>query len=87
MRFNPRAREERDIQRNQIAFLDTVSIHALVKSATAGRSKPPGPHYVSIHALVKSATNLAVTFSPTAIGFNPRAREERDAMGTYLRKT
>ena len=55
-----------------------VSIHALVKSATAMNFNPPSIQQVSIHALVKSATVKLVPEMLLNYSFNPRAREERD---------
>ncbi len=58
-RFDPRPREEGDRRHVQPVLTAGVSIHALVKRATAMREAIDHDHGVSIHALVKRATKLA----------------------------
>ena len=56
----------------------SISIHALVKRATAVEGYVFSSDSISIHALVKRATfcqNMAIQH---AIDFNPRPREEGD---------
>ena len=84
-RFNPRAREERDPDKVPPKAHGTVSIHALVKSATAPAGFSFSGIHVSIHALVKSATLARVYGTVPIVGFNPRAREERDSPSDWLR--
>ena len=56
-----------------------VSIHAPVKGATAGQGNPLQGEQVSIHAPVKGATGHHHRCPRLIAGFNPRAREGRDA--------
>ena len=55
-RFNPRAREGRDVSKSEIAFCDLVSIHAPAKGATAPIPTSAQSLNVSIHAPAKGAT-------------------------------
>jgi len=57
--FNPRTRMECDLNKAREVILWTVSIHALVWSATELRPKIIQYQNVSIHALVWSATQFA----------------------------
>ena len=55
--FNPRPREEGDAKLSEIKELNpTISIHALVKRATAKNEEGRRDINISIHALVKRAT-------------------------------
>ena len=55
-----------------------ISIHALVKRATAMQQAMGKPTVISIHALVKRATKLQSQTVNTILYFNPRPREEGD---------
>ena len=55
-----------------------ISIHALVKRATAVYQSKQGLFDISIHALVKRATYGAGKVSVGLGDFNPRPREEGD---------
>ena len=57
--FNPRTHEECDSILPGSTRMPRVSIHALTKSATAGKYNEQGNWDVSIHALTKSATFLS----------------------------
>ena len=55
--FNPRPREEGDLKTaNATVSVSNISIHALVKRATALLFKLSKMYFISIHALVKRAT-------------------------------
>ena len=54
--FNPRPREEGDKITKILQLLEGISIHALVKRATAKQTFSDGYELISIHALVKRAT-------------------------------
>ena len=55
-----------------------ISIHALVKRATAFSPLYISPVDISIHALVKRATERCTPQSKERKNFNPRPREEGD---------
>ena len=78
--FNPRAREGRDDER-MISRQDfrKVSIHAPARGATLLSASYWWLFWVSIHAPARGATVIAVCDTTTCRGFNPRAREGRDA--------
>ncbi len=61
-----------------------ISIHALVKRATVGKTVSDSKHTISIHALVKRATEPKLSISFMCPNFNPRPREEGD-QGTLSR--
>ncbi len=79
MRFNPRAREERDFD----GVGEPVAPPRFNPRAREERDSlrlPCALHLVvSIHALAKSATGRDHGRFSRARGFNPRAREERDS--------
>ena len=55
--FNPRPREEGDLETNHdTTWATVISIHALVKRATPRLSQKLSYNVISIHALVKRAT-------------------------------
>ena len=54
--FNPRPREEGDDVSFNASYIERISIHALVKRATARHTNVIIYHIISIHALVKRAT-------------------------------
>ena len=56
MHFNPRPREEGDNISDSTTITKGISIHALVKRATVGKTVSDSKHTISIHALVKRAT-------------------------------
>ena len=66
------------------AALRTISIHALVKRATASGGNPDEYREISIHALVKRATLYHDTGGLQAGNFNPRPREEGDCYQRVL---
>ncbi len=80
MRFNPRAREERDSLRLPCALHLVVSIHALAKSATGrdhGRfSRARGFNPRAREERDSTESSIVTWYSR----FNPRAREERDRL-------
>ena len=76
--FNPRPREEGDTQLPAQLRGAGISIHALVKRATVGKTVSDSKHTISIHALVKRATERRFINSAEFIDFNPRPREEGD---------
>ena len=79
--FNPRPREEGDffaIDRERRSY---ISIHALVKRATAGYGRLGKSKIISIHALVKRATAKQSIRQFCIRYFNPRPREEGDYVG------
>ena len=55
-----------------------ISIHALVKRATAAFARPFFSDEISIHALVKRATLFYDYANARSLYFNPRPREEGD---------
>ena len=59
--FNPRPREEGDPIRADSLCTLRISIHALVKRATACLALPRQALTISIHALVKRATDFTVS--------------------------
>ena len=77
--FNPRPRKEGDplghVYRNYHLH---ISIHALVKRATACRWALHGDWAISIHALVKRATYVSQLLAAGIADFNPRPRKEGD---------
>ena len=76
--FNSRAREGRDLTREQADVLMHVSIHAPARGATDGAIHSTYRFFVSIHAPARGATGISgMSFPP--ICFNSRAREGRDA--------
>ena len=56
-----------------------ISIHALVKRATATHQMELAKLEISIHALVKRATLAIIIILLPTRNFNPRPREEGDA--------
>ena len=78
--FNPRAREGRDAARLSGLRTTPVSIHAPVKGATVQTARSAVAMSVSIHAPVKGATARRRSCRSYTRGFNPRAREGRDAL-------
>ena len=76
--FNPRPREEGDRFIVYIITYLRISIHALVKRATAREEKNNDRQDISIHALVKRATYYDSNTNPIRNHFNPRPREEGD---------
>ena len=85
-RFNPRARDGRDLNKGNDMATVVVSIHAPVMDAIAQYGQVTPPPKVSIHAPVMDAIwylELPLDLN----GFNPRARDGRDEIGpvnTYL---
>ena len=61
-----------------------ISIHALVKRATAFIVSAFFVDSISIHALVKRATLTAIQFKIKTGDFNPRPREEGDTSILYV---
>ena len=57
---------------------EVISIHALVKRATADVEKTIIDEVISIHALVKRATYRTFVTASLGYHFNPRPREEGD---------
>ena len=57
----------------------SISIHALVKRATAPLTDKRDRSIISIHALVKRATNVYAKNGRRYKDFNPRPREEGDS--------
>ena len=55
-----------------------ISIHALVKRATAPSDIGSFSFCISIHALVKRATQAELQDTSVTLDFNPRPREEGD---------
>ncbi len=55
-----------------------ISIHALVKRATACVFNGCVLFFISIHALVKRATGTSCISAEVLLNFNPRPREEGD---------
>ena len=76
--FNPRPREEGDIDGFQTIGKYTISIHALVKRATKNYLIGNIFRIISIHALVKRATIFGYAVIYRKCNFNPRPREEGD---------
>ena len=77
--FNPRPREEGDFWKNLLKKEKAnISIHALVKRATAILCPFCKIFLISIHALVKRATCLTHFTYSIRLNFNPRPREEGD---------
>ena len=69
-----RATERED----NMIVIGAISIHALVKRATACKILPCAVLSISIHALVKRATGIFGFSTRFIIHFNPRPREEGD---------
>ena len=78
MNFNPRPREEGDNDRVSSFRAEAISIHALVKRATALEPLSQLEGEISIHALVKRATVRRLYHRLWFCHFNPRPREEGD---------
>ena len=76
--FNPRPREEGDVDFKNLLVNVIISIHALVKRATRFCHAAFMLLTISIHALVKRATGLGIKVSAINLYFNPRPREEGD---------
>ena len=76
--FNPRPRKEGD----RFCLCDklpcAISIHALVKRATALPQAQFAQNFISIHALVKRATFYICINLVFILHFNPRPRKEGD---------
>ncbi len=62
-----------------------ISIHALVKRATAWSEKAKRMMLISIHALVKRATSQKASTKTFTSNFYPRPREEGDVANEYQR--
>ena len=60
----------------------TISIHALVKRATGSDTLAKTGNVISIHSLVKRATIVVMHSDIVHSHFNPRPREEGDAVKT-----
>ena len=78
MRFNPHAREGRDVIGMTVKNNNNVSIHTPVKGATAIWCQRRGRLQVSIHTPVKGATCRKALARTSLKSFNPHAREGRD---------
>ncbi len=79
--FNPRPREEGDERLVGLVVTTTnISIHALVKRATYRHHAQLCNFAISIHALVKRATTCTAYDAVEYENFNPRPREEGDAI-------
>ena len=78
-RFNPRAREGRDLETigHTIDFTE-VSIHAPARGATRRKTRLFKQANVSIHAPARGATPRGSAEWRARRRFNPRAREGRD---------
>ena len=63
-------------------YIAEISIHALVKRATALEGAWICEVGISIHALVKRATTTCRTYKRSNQHFNPRPREEGDHAAT-----
>ena len=78
--FNPRTHEECDFIKSDLPELQSISIHALTRSATIKRVRIAHPRCISIHALTRSATAQSRWCVVGVFDFNPRTHEECDAL-------
>ena len=78
--FNPRPRKEGDNDLVYCSCYRFISIHALVKRATAYQAQTRRPPEISIHALAKRATQVAFPQQQGSGNFNPRPRKEGDRL-------
>ena len=76
-RFNPRAREGRDVRDPRIPTYDGVSIHAPARGATSFSKMSASPRWFQ-STRPRGARRYTIIVMKATNGFNPRAREGRD---------